>query len=69
MQSQKIHERVRNMFIRENLRNHFRPRKLAKVFLHRMQRANAKTQAVKVLRKELVKEESIRILEQILDRC
>ena len=44
----------------KSLRNQFRPRKLAKVFLHRMQRGKAKRQAAQVMRKELAKEEPIR---------
>ena len=42
----------------KSLRHQFRPRKLVKVFLHRTQRGKAKTQAAKVLRKELAKEEA-----------
>ena len=78
MQSGKIRERLRALFIGESLsklrtaykslQNQFRPRKLAKVLLYRMQRAKAKTQAAKVLRKELAKEESSSPVEQILDR-
>ena len=69
MQSRKIRERLCELFIGESLRKLWTvgkswrnqcPRKLAKVFLCRMQRAKAKTQAAKVLRKELAKEEPIR---------
>ena len=70
MQSRRIRKRLCELFIGESLqklrkvgkslRNQFRPRKLAEVFLHTTQRAKAKTQAAKVLRKELAKEEPIR---------
>ena len=70
MQSQKMRKRLRELFIGESLRklrkaceslqNQFCSQKLANVFLQRMLRAKAKTQAVNVLRKELVKEEPIR---------
>ena len=63
-------ERLCELFICESLRklrkvckslqNQFRLRKLVKVFLHRTQRAKAKAQAAKVLRKEFAKEEPIR---------
>ncbi|CAK9104396.1 unnamed protein product [Durusdinium trenchii] len=58
MQSRKI--RLCELWVGESLQNQFRSRKLAKVFLHRMQRAKAKTQAAKVLRKALAKEEPTR---------
>ena len=70
MQSRKVRERLCELFIGESLRklgkvgkslrNQFRPRKLAKVFLHRMQPTKAKTLAAEVLQKELAKEEPIR---------